>query len=156
MIDFIPSGVAPWMIDAARFLNARAVEQTAKAAGVVALSAVKPYPPTGARPPQPFKSDRSRRFFFYALRHGLIDVPYRRGQSRGSQGLGRSWTNTVRNGSEAVIGTAVSYAPLVKGAHQSAYMGSLGWTKIDEDIARVREEIGRVIDFGIRKALGVS
>ena len=62
----------------------------------------------------------------------------------------------LRSDTEAVIGTAVSYAPLVKGAHQSPYMATLGWTRIDDDMARAQGDIRAVIDAGVRRILGVA
>lgn len=57
--------------------------------GVAVAEAVRnvvaPYP-SAARKKQPFKSDKSRRFFFAALRSGQITVPYQR-----TGVTGRSW-----------------------------------------------------------------
>ena len=47
------------------------------AAGKETALQVAPYPPQ-SHAPQPFRSDKSRRFFFAALRSGQITVPYQR------------------------------------------------------------------------------
>lgn len=156
MIEVTRVGTLPWMVDLARIVDGRALRQVTQAAAVIALDHVKPYPSARAHPARGFASDKSRRYFFFALRHGLIDVPYRRGQSRSSEALGRSWTMKLRSDTEAVIGTAVSYAPLVKGARQSPYMATLGWTRIDDDMLRAQGDIRAVIDAGVRKILGVA
>src|SRR3990167_8825838 len=52
-------------------------------------SKVSPYPPAVAHPKQPFTSDKQRRYVIMALRKGIIEIPYRRGQPRGSQVLAR-------------------------------------------------------------------
>lgn len=49
------------------------------------------YPPQ-THAPQPFRSDKSRRFFFAALRRGTITVPYRR-----SMGIAALWEVTTVN-----------------------------------------------------------
>lgn len=73
-----------------------------------------PYPP----PPLPgnaakFWTDKQRRFFFAAVKKGLIKVPYRRTGT-----LGRQFTTETRHvddGIEGEIGTATPYAPWVVG-----------------------------------------
>jgi hypothetical protein len=73
--------------------------------------------PAARRRPQPFKSDRQRRFFFAALREGRIQVPYRRTGT-----LGRRWTTEVSaDGRRGVVGNNTPYAPLVQGPQQAAY-----------------------------------
>ena len=47
------------------------------AAAVVVENQVRTYPPVRKKK-QPFKTDKQRRYFFYALKRGLIKVPYRR------------------------------------------------------------------------------
>jgi hypothetical protein len=58
---------------------------------------VAKYPPRRHGVRMQFTSDRQRRGFFAKLRSGEIEVPYRRGQSPGSQALGRKWTISNRN-----------------------------------------------------------
>jgi hypothetical protein len=76
-----------------------------------------------------FVSDKQRRFFFYAKSHGLIEVPYRRGSSPGSQNLKQQWTVAAYdNGLTVEIGNAVPYGPLVQGhARQTRYAKAVGW-----------------------------
>jgi hypothetical protein len=65
-------------MDALGIVESEMVAVAAKAAALETISVAKPYP-AASRAKQPFKSDKSRRFFFAALRSGEITVPYRRG-----------------------------------------------------------------------------
>jgi len=87
-----------------------------------------------------FKSDRQRRYFFYALGKGLIQVPYRRGQSSGSRNLKQTWTVVMRNNDlTGEAGTNTDYAPWVQGeGTQSKYHAAVGW----KTEARVLQEEG--------------
>ena len=91
---------------------------------------LKEQPPVPNRPNPLIKLDaRVRRGFFYHLKHGDIEVPYRRGRSPGSQKLKHSWNVTTENsGWRAVVGTNVSYARLVQDSErQSSYHRHTGW-----------------------------
>lgn len=62
-------------------------------------------------------TDKQRRYFFWALKKGIINVPYRRTGT-----LGREFTTEVRmQGAQVLgaIGTAVAYAPWVVGPDES-------------------------------------
>ena len=90
--------------------------------------AIKKYPPgSGAHRPQPFKTDKSRRWFFWALNEGEIKVPYRRTRS-----LGNKWTTTVStDGRRGEIGNDVKYGPLVQDeSRQTGYHKTTGWITI--------------------------
>lgn len=83
---------------------------------------------------QPFKSEKQRRYFFWALHSGAIHVPYIRG-GPGSQTLGRRWHIIRRSATEAVLENLASYADLVHGATtQSSYHAASGWLT-DEGVA---------------------
>ena len=99
---------------------------------------IEKYPPQQSRP-QPFKTDKSRRFFFWALKAGKITVPYKRGGIN-SETLGRSWTTTISaNGRRGEIGTVASYAPLVQDkTRQAAYHRAGGWRTV-QDVAKKEE-----------------
>jgi hypothetical protein len=73
-----------------------------------------------------FKSERQRRFFFWALRTGLITVPYVR-----TYNLQRSW-QTVMNETalKATIGSGVSYSQWTHGAKQAQYHKITGWRQL--------------------------
>lgn len=98
--------------------------------------------PTGNQHrPQPFKTDKSRRWFFWALAHpdeSGLEVPYKRGSSPGSEKLTSSWTTEVSpDGRQGRIGNDTSYGPLVQDrGQQSAYHAQTGWTTIQEHIEK--------------------
>ena len=103
------------------------------AAGLYLKGQVAKYPPA-RHGPQPFANDKSRRAFFLFLKHGLIEVPYRRGQSAQSERLGQSWHIEVRDGGfSAVVGTAASYARLVQDDElQTSYHQATGWGTVQQ------------------------
>jgi phage gpG-like protein len=129
------------------------------AGALTALSYIKPYPEKN-RPSrssvygQTWKSVKQRRYFFFALRKGIIQVPYRRGLSPGSQRLGRSWTAKQVDDTSVAIGTNVSYARMVKDeGQQTRYMKAVGWTTIQQDIERGKREVFDTMNTVIRRAL---
>jgi hypothetical protein len=93
-----------------------------------------------------FQTDKQRRYFFYALKAGLIEVPYRRGTSPGSRTLGRRWTiETSHNGLTATVGNNTPYGTLVQAKDkQSLYHQAVGW-QTDEDV--IEKERGAVVQF---------
>jgi hypothetical protein len=129
------------------------------AGALTALSYIKPYPEKN-RPSrssvygQTWKSVKQRRYFFFALRKGIIQVPYRRGLSPGSQRLGRSWTAKQVDDTSVAIGTNVSYERMVKDeGQQTRYMKAVGWTTIQQDIERGKREVFDTMNTVIRRAL---
>jgi len=109
------------------------------------------YPPA-ARKPQPFKTDKQRRFFFAALRDGRIEAPYRRTGT-----LGRRWTATISGaGLDLVgrVGNNTTYGPYVMArAEQAAYHAGV-WP-VAEDVAE--QATGDVLDIfrdAVQMALG--
>jgi len=125
-----------------------------KAGGVHVKGKLAQYPPRKYLP-QPFKTDRSRRFFFAALKDGRIQVPYRRGQSPGSEDLGQKWTVKERKGGlQVVVGNNVSYGPYVQDpAQQSGYMAAMGWKNTDDIAKSEAAEVNRLVAEAINKAL---
>jgi hypothetical protein len=97
-------------------------------------------------------------FLRHAFEEGLIDSPYRRGRSAGSEGLGRKWTVEFRDeGKTAVVGNNASYARFVQGqSDQALYHQTTGWTtdkKVAKQEARaVYEILARHIRIGINHA----
>jgi hypothetical protein len=102
-----------------------------------------------------FKTDKQRRGFFAKLRSGEIEVPYRRGVSRGSQSLGRKWTIAARGIFTRVIGNNVSYGPLMQDRDhpQSRYAQAVGWQTIQDVAAREAANAQRLVEAEIAKAL---
>lgn len=112
----------------------RRVKAAIRQAAVFLEGKVKEYPAESHRPNPMLrgnsaKARRMRAGFFARLNKGKIEVPYRRGQSPGSEKLGQSWTTRTENsGFRAIVGTGVSYARLVQdSAKQASYHRQTGW-----------------------------
>lgn len=103
----------------------------------------------------PFKSDKQRRFFFWALRTGEIEVTYRRGESPGSQTFGRRWTiRTSNRGLTAEVGNNAAYGMLLMDKErQSKYHAAVGWTTTDDVIAEETETIVSFVKYYIDREL---
>lgn len=142
--------------EAMRLLNLQ-LQQAAQTIGVAVAEAtrneVSPYP--GARRArQPFQSDKSRRYFFAALRSGAITVPYRR------DGLiGRSW-QVWPTGTGAELTNNARGVDWVHSATWQAWYHKGNW-ETDEAAARRVEDSGLperiatdVVNDLIRKAGG--
>lgn len=112
------------------------------------------YPPTeGNRPPQPFVSEKQRRYFFAALRDGRIVLPYRRRGAGG--GLASRWGQVAQDGGlTQVIGNDSAYAPFVIGHEsQSLYMRSLGWRTTADVVEAEADNAWRTFVTGFRQSM---
>lgn len=93
------------------------------------------YPPQ-LNKPQPFKTEKQRRFFFWALDNGIIIVPYPR-----TGLLANSWRARQEGWSHWVLENSAAYAHLVVGKGQQArYHEGHWWTA--EDI--ISDEVGKL------------
>ena len=124
------------------------------AAGIYIKGKIAKYPPS-RHAPQPFVSDKQRRGFFAKLAEGLIEVPYRRGQSPGSERLGQSWTAQARDqGRTVVIGNDASYGRLVQDKDvQTGYHRVTGWPTAQDVVEREKREVTEALARELRKAL---
>src|SRR3990172_4843367 len=116
---------------------------------------LKRYPPgvPGAPKAQNW-TEKQRKFFFAALREGRIEVPYRRGQSPGSERYGTQWyAKALRGGFQTEIGNRASYAKWLAGPQQSRYMANRGWRKLVEAAQEKRVNITRVYQAWVDKLL---
>jgi len=118
-----------------------------------------PSPPSRADKERAKKawSDKQRRWFFWALKKGRIDVPYRRGQSPGSEKLGSSWsTKVTKRGKEiwGVIQTRVSYARFVVDKDSQATIHRRRWTTVQQVVKDTTGDVQKLFDRALRKALG--
>ena len=122
-------------------------------AGVHVKGKIAKYPPR-TYVAQPFVSDKQRRFFFAALKDGRIEVPYRRGQSPGSEDLGQKWTVKARKGGlQVVVGNNVSYGPLVQGNEQAWFMKARNWKTTDKVAQEETGKVNEIVAKAIEKAL---
>lgn len=113
---------------------------------------VAEYPKVSRRPNWMLRGDsdkakRMRAGFFYRLNKGLIDVPYRRGASPGSERLGARWAISTQNqGWKAVIGNNASYAKLVQdSADQTGYHRGTGWITTNQAVQLYGQDAIRTI-----------
>ena len=97
---------------------------------------------------------KQRGWFFWALKHGKIEVPYRRGQSPGSEKLGASWTKRVRRGSQgivATIGTKASYARLVMDDKRQATIHRGRWQTVQKVMKDKQREVKRFFEIAVKR-----
>jgi hypothetical protein len=87
------------------------------------------YPPSPAGRKQGFKTDKQRRYFFWALKNGKITLPYKRTGT-----LGRKWTTSVSaDGRTGRVGNNTPYARVVQDSSYekySHYHKETGWITI--------------------------
>jgi hypothetical protein len=100
---------------------------------------------------QPFATDASRRYFFWALKNGVINVPYRR-----TQALANSWevTPSGAQGLTVDVGTAYDKAPMMKSARMTTYHRVTGWESAPLTARRVEPHLLSVIHRGIAEWVG--
>jgi len=92
------------------------------------------YPPQSSRPNPLIRTNaKVRRGFFYYLKAGKIQVPYRR-----KMALHKRWGIALKNGGwRAIVGNSTSYARLVQdSAKQTNYHRQTGWITTDEIVKR--------------------
>ena len=100
---------------------------------------------------QPFKTAKQRRYFFWALRQGIIQVPYVRTLT-----LKRNWNIESANGGLVqIVANATPYGPLVQGAgSQANYHRQTGWTTDAQVAQQEAPEVVRLAREGLEKDLG--
>jgi len=101
-------------------------------------------------------SDKQRRWFFWALNKGAIDVPYRRGISPGSEDLAHKWTTNYDKGKfEAVVGNNASYARFVMGDKQTKMMQMIGWKTVETVASAETKRVQEYVIEAVMRAIGV-
>ena len=125
----------------AQLKDFKSLVPTIEAAANHVKGKIAPYPGGNQHRPQPFKTEKQRRYFFWALGQGIIEVPYRRAQSPGTEKHQQSWTVKGFNaGMKQVIGNDTSYGPLLQDAQQqTAYHKQTGW-KTTDDVMKAEEK----------------
>lgn len=103
-----------------------------------------------------FKTRRQRAYVLAAIREGLIDAPYRRAMSPGSEALSKSWTiGELEGGLAAVVGNDTSYGPLVQDRdEQSLFHKETGWITVQDVREKMQPTIMKKFQEAVRKALG--
>lgn len=105
---------------------------------------------------QPFKSEKSRRYFFWALKQGKIEVPYRRGMSPNSEKMSHGWSIiTSNNGLTATIRNGASYGSLVMGdGKQAQYHRITGWKTDAQIVEENSAEVSALVMTYLEKIVG--
>jgi hypothetical protein len=129
-------------------------------AGAYVAGKMKEYPPTShltrkAVYGKSFASTRQRKFFFWAMKSGKLQSPYRRGQSPGSRNLKQGWTvRALGDGLTVEVGNNAPYGPLVQGAgRQSLYHKASGWQTDQAVVDREAPAVVAYVKDAIDKAL---
>lgn len=116
------------------------------------LAYMQDYPGPPQRPyPQMLRTEKQRRYFFWALRNGIIQVPYvRRGK------LGQSWTTNVTatgNSLHGIVGTNLKYAVYVQNAQRQAVIHQQNWRTDRMAVDANRAEILERFRAAIRQSI---
>ena len=158
-VTFRVVGLSEFRVWLAELANPAILRNAVRAAAMTLERRFKAYPPVRrltrkAVYGRTFESDKQRRFFFWALRAGVIEVPYYRGQNVRSENLQQSWTTESLSDTAAAVGTQVSYAPMQMDAtRQTRYAKAVGWRTVQSHMADGAAEVGQVLEAGISKAL---
>ncbi|CAK0770193.1 hypothetical protein CCP3SC15_400012 [Gammaproteobacteria bacterium] len=102
---------------------------------------------------QTFKTPKMRRWFFWALKSGLINVPYiRRGKSSGIQS---SWRLIGRGAKTTITNQAQGAIYLYDNNRQSRFMGlmGVGWNKIGVILAQYTPQMVRSFANAVRQVI---
>jgi len=111
------------------------------------------YPPPSTGPMR-FKTAKQRRYFFWAVRQGIITVPYVR-----SDKLGQSWTwkiTTTSSGLRGEDGTNLKYAKWVQREESQARIHRGNWLTDMGALNKNRDQIGRRFRDAIKAALAAG
>lgn len=105
-----------------------------------------------------FKSDKQRRYFFYALKNGLLTVPYSRGADPRGERFKASWALETENGGLTItIGNDTTYGPyLMDTGQQSKFMAALGWPTIDKVADDNAEDVSAFVMYETSRLLGLD
>jgi len=124
-----------------------------KLAGAHVMGFMQKYPAASHRKIT-FKTAKQRRYFFYALKHGKIEVPYRRGQSPGSRNLKQQWKVIKENPLRVVVENNSPYAHWVHSAKdQSFYHKTTGWPTDEAALKEARPIVEREVQRAIQATL---
>lgn len=104
------------------------------------------YPPVNRRPQAQFWTPAQRRGFFYHLKEGNIEVPYRRGSSPSSERMRERWVQkSTRGGYSQVLENNTSYGGLVIGSKQTEYHAQGGWRTAEDTVKDEAQEVVNIV-----------
>jgi hypothetical protein len=111
-------------------------------------------------PPKPaageasrYWTDRQRRWFFWALRNGRVDSPYRRKLSGGLRGSMSTEVRSAAGRVEGLVGPNVKYAPYVVGQDKQARIHQGRWWVFEDSIERNMDGAIRIIEAEVARLL---
>jgi len=131
------------------------VKEAVKAVGLEVKGMLAKYPAQRHGQKMRIRSKRQLNYLRYAIRNEIIDVPYKRGVSAGSQTLGRRWTVGIEDdGLTAVVGNNVKYGPFVQDEKQQLAMHEgTGWTTVQDAEKEWKPEFAKRVRAAVRGAL---
>jgi len=117
------------------------------------LNVVRAYPPQKSVTRKQaygttFFSDKQRRWFFWALKNGALDVPYKR-----TQAFSRSW-RIIGKGTDTIVVNETDYGGYLMGPGEQSRMSKIiGWKTTEQVLDERAERIDRIADAALKKAL---
>lgn len=102
----------------------------------------------------PFFTEKQRRFFFWAVRNGVIDLPYkRRGKAGGMQS---EWKVTGKGLSYRIYNTSRAAFFIYDDQHQARQLGLAGWNKIGQIVIDYLPKIVQAFVRGVNSYIKKS
>lgn len=125
------------------------VKRATNEALAFAQNFIAKYPSKSSGKRMAFQSEKQRRWFFWALRSGQIEVPYRRTGT-----LGKSWTTDVNATSDSirgVLGNVRSYAQYVQDEELQAQMHKGHWPTVQMLLRAPAARMGRFFEQAMER-----
>jgi len=97
---------------------------------------------------------KQRKYFFWALRKGVIEVPYRRGGKR-SQRLGARWAvdESRLDAGQVTVGNNASYAPVVYDRKNQSWYHKGNWLNTQQIAKKAGPQARRIVRAGVANKL---
>ncbi len=123
-----------------------------EASMLVLVDFMEVYPGPPQRPyPNMLRTAKQRKYFFWALKQGIIKLPYVR-----TGKLGQRWTWEIKaeaNGIRGVAGNNLEYAPYVQSKALQARIHQGNWNTDAQAVEEKRDEIVQRFRDAITQAL---
>ena len=155
MPDFLGidvSGLKPLMDKLAKMPKA-VHEEVTRAAADETVKAMRVYPAerritrTQAYG-TPFFTEKQRRYFFWALKQGIISVPYRR-----TNNLRDNWV-IIGQGLDEMVVNQTPYSGVVMGDNEQSRMSkAIGWKTLEQRLRENSQKLAKVLQSAADKAL---
>lgn len=99
----------------------------------------------------PFASEKQRRWFFFALSHNLIDVPYRRRGKVG--GIASRWHIQQTKNNVFLYNDDPAASWVYGDVTQNKLIGRIGWKTISTITDEKKKQLNRVLDRAAKIAI---